>query len=77
MTVTWRIDDAAGGGCRVEIEHHFRPRVPGWAWVIDRFFTRPIAGRTLATFRAIAEAVAREERLVDQSGPPPITNQVA
>jgi ribosome-associated toxin RatA of RatAB toxin-antitoxin module len=58
MDVTWRIEDAGDGRCRVEIEHDFRPRVPGWAWLIDRGFTRPIAGRTLATFRAIAEAVA-------------------
>ena len=61
MDVTWRIEDGAGGGCRVEIEHDFRPRVPGWAWFVDRLFTRPIAGRTLATFRAIAEAVAAAE----------------
>ena len=25
--------------------------------LVDRFFTRPIAGRTLATFKAIAEAL--------------------
>ena len=59
MDVTWRIEDAGPGRCRVEIEHEFRPRMPGWAWLIDRAFTRPIAGRTLATFRAIAEAVAQ------------------
>jgi ribosome-associated toxin RatA of RatAB toxin-antitoxin module len=59
MDVTWRISDRAGG-CRVDIEHDFRPRVPGWAWLIDRFFTRPIAGRTLATFRALAEAIAAD-----------------
>ena len=57
MDVTWRIEDGPGGGCRVDIEHDFRPRVPGWAAFIDRLFTRPIAGRTLATFRSIAEAV--------------------
>jgi hypothetical protein len=57
MDVTWRIE-AAGGGCRVTIEHDFRPRFAPWAPFIDRFFTRPIAGRTLATFKAIAEAVA-------------------
>ena len=58
MNVTWRIVDRPGGACRVDIEHDFRPRVPGWAALIDRLFTAPIAGRTLATFRAIAEAVA-------------------
>jgi ribosome-associated toxin RatA of RatAB toxin-antitoxin module len=58
MDVTWRIEPGSGGrGCRVTIEHDFRPRIPGWAAFIDRFFTRPIAGRTLATFRALAEAV--------------------
>jgi ribosome-associated toxin RatA of RatAB toxin-antitoxin module len=57
MDVTWRIDPTEGG-CRVTIEHDFAPRVPGWAALIDRWFTRPIAGRTLATFKTIAEAVA-------------------
>ena len=65
MDVTWRIEPAGGGRTRVEIEHDFRPRVPGWAAFVDRLFTRPIAGRTLATFRALAEALA------DPSGPPP------
>jgi hypothetical protein len=62
MAVTWRIVERAGGGCRVDIEHDFWPRVPGWAWLIDRLFTAPIAGRTLTTFRAIAEAIAATER---------------
>ena len=57
MDVTWSIE-ANGGGCRVTIEHDFRPRLAPWAWLIDTWFTRPIAGRTLATFKAIAEAVA-------------------
>lgn len=56
MDVTWRIEPA-GDGCRVTIEHRFAPRLPGFAWFVDRAFTRPIAGRTLATFKAIAEAV--------------------
>jgi ribosome-associated toxin RatA of RatAB toxin-antitoxin module len=56
MDVTWRIEPTATG-CRVSIDHDFRPRVAGWAAFIDRVFTRPIAGRTLATFKAIAEAV--------------------
>jgi hypothetical protein len=62
MDVTWRIEPLGADGCRsrVEIEHVFRPRVPGWAWLIDRLFTRPIAGRTLETFRALAEALAGE-----------------
>ena len=57
MDVTWRIE-ARDGGCRVEIEHDFRPRVRPWAWIVDRLFVRPIAGRTLRTFRSIAEAVS-------------------
>jgi ribosome-associated toxin RatA of RatAB toxin-antitoxin module len=61
MDVTWRIEPA-DGGARVTIEHDFRPRIPGWAWLIDRAFTRPIAGRTLATFKAIAEAVGGTAR---------------
>lgn len=62
MDVTWRIEPRAGGGSLVTIEHDFAPRLPGWAGLIDRFFTRPIAGRTLASFRAIAEAVAADQR---------------
>ena len=57
MDVTWRIE-AAPAGCRVSIEHDFRPRLPGFAAFVDRAFTRPIAGRTLATFKALAEALA-------------------
>ncbi len=70
MNVTWRIEDRPVGGCRVEIEHDFRPRIPGWAALVDALFTRPIAGRTLATFRAFAEALAAD----DQSAGAPSTN---
>jgi hypothetical protein len=35
--------------------------MPGWAWFVDRAFTRPIASRTLATFKALAEALALDE----------------
>ncbi len=63
MDVTWRIEplDEAGRGCRVTIEHDFAPRIPGFAAFVDRVFTRAIAGRTLATFRALAEAVEATE----------------
>jgi ribosome-associated toxin RatA of RatAB toxin-antitoxin module len=54
MDVTWRIEPAAGG-CRVTIEHDFRPRIAAWAGFVDRWFTRAIAGRTLATFKVLAE----------------------
>jgi ribosome-associated toxin RatA of RatAB toxin-antitoxin module len=64
MDVTWRIEPAGAGdrtggstGCTVTIEHDFAPRLPGFAAFVDRFFTRPIAGRTLATFKALAEAL--------------------
>jgi ribosome-associated toxin RatA of RatAB toxin-antitoxin module len=62
MDVTWTIEPA-GDGTRVEIEHDFRPRVPGFAAFVDRAFTRPIAGRTLATMRALAEALSGDEIL--------------
>jgi aromatase len=64
MDVTWRIEPAEAGDraagsteCTVTIEHDFAPRLPGFAAFVDRFFTRPIAGRTLATFKALAEAL--------------------
>lgn len=61
MDVTWRIESAAAG-CQVTIEHDFRPRLAVWALIVDRLFVRPIAGRTLATFKSIAEAVAATVR---------------
>ena len=67
MDVTWRIE-AVGAGSRVSIDHDFRPRLPLFASFVDRAFTRPIAGRTLDTFKALAEA------LVDESEPSPSTN---
>lgn len=58
MDVTWRIEPRdQGSHCRVTIEHAFTPRIPGLAGFVDRWFTRPIAGRTLATFGTLAEAV--------------------
>jgi ribosome-associated toxin RatA of RatAB toxin-antitoxin module len=59
MDVTWRIE-AVGGGSRVSIDHDFRPRLPFLAAFVDRAFTGPIAGRTLATFKALAEALAEQ-----------------
>jgi ribosome-associated toxin RatA of RatAB toxin-antitoxin module len=57
MDVTWRIE-ATPAGCRVSIDHAFDPRVPGWATLVNRLFVHPIASRTLASFKAIAEAIA-------------------
>jgi len=59
MDVTWRIEPA-GSGSNVSIDHDFRPRFAPFAPFVDRCFTRPIAGRTLATFKAIAEALATD-----------------
>jgi ribosome-associated toxin RatA of RatAB toxin-antitoxin module len=71
MDVTWRLEPTDGGaGAHVEIEHDFRPRFTPWAPFIDRLFVRPIAGRTLRSFKAIAEAVATGEA----SDPPPAAN---
>jgi ribosome-associated toxin RatA of RatAB toxin-antitoxin module len=66
MDVTWRIA-ASPSGTRLEIDHDFRPALPLVAVVVDRFFTRPIAGRTLATFKALAEALT-ESSAPDESG---------
>lgn len=73
MDVTWRIEPTAGG-CRVSIDHDFRPRVPGFAPFVDRWFTRAIAGRTLGTFKAIAEALAPAPRDPGESDPGLATN---
>lgn len=74
MDVTWRLEPTGDGrGCTVSIDHDFRPRVPGWAAFIDRAFTRPIASRTLATFKAIAEAVEDEAGAGEASGKQPAT----
>jgi ribosome-associated toxin RatA of RatAB toxin-antitoxin module len=57
MDVTWRIEETPVG-CRVSIDHAFAPRLPGFAAIVNALFVRPIATRTLASFKAIAEAVA-------------------
>lgn len=59
MDVTWHIR-ARDGGSDVTIEHEFQRGIPliGKRLLpafVDRFFTRPIAGRTLATFKRLAE----------------------
>jgi ribosome-associated toxin RatA of RatAB toxin-antitoxin module len=75
MDVTWTIEPAADDRqtrTRIEIVHDFPSRIPGFARIVDRWFTRPIAGRTLATFQALAEALARDE--TPRSETPPATN---
>jgi aromatase len=66
MDVTWHIRPAgSAGGSDVRIEHDFRRSIPLLGRfvgpdvlpaLIDRYFTRPVASRTLATFRSLAEA---------------------
>lgn len=58
MDVTWRIEPRPGGGTRVDIDHRFE-RGPGdvLPWFVERFFIRAIAGRTLGTFKSVAEAL--------------------
>ena len=67
MDVTWTIEPLPGAdgrdGTRVEITHEFAPALPGFAAFVDAAFTRPIAGRTLATFRALAEALEASDPL--------------
>lgn len=77
MHVTWWMKDNAEG-CRVSIEHLFEPRLPGWSSFVERLFVRPIATRTLATFKAIAEATAAatsEARRSERSKPPKKTSR--
>lgn len=62
MDVTWHIRPIAGGA-QVTIEHDFRRRLPLLGdrlipWLVDRLVTRAIASRTLAAFKALAEADA-------------------
>ncbi|HEX5147996.1 MAG TPA: SRPBCC family protein [Candidatus Limnocylindrales bacterium] len=73
MDVTWRIE-ATPTGCRASIEHDFRPRMPGFAAFVDRWFARPIAGRTLATFKALAETVVDAPERPPESDQLPATN---
>jgi aromatase len=59
MDVTWHIRPE-NGGARVTIEHDFQRSLPLLGpeilpAFVNRFFIRPIAGRTLATFKALAE----------------------
>jgi ribosome-associated toxin RatA of RatAB toxin-antitoxin module len=73
MDVTWRIEPTPDG-CRVSIDHDFQPGLPAplgsaWALLIDRLFVRPIASRTLATFKAIAEAAGEWSDLASPTNP--------
>jgi ribosome-associated toxin RatA of RatAB toxin-antitoxin module len=76
MDVTWRIEPTPTGA-RVSIDHDFRPRVGPWAWLIDRAFTKPIATRTLGTFKALAEALRDIGDVRVESERPLATKQLA
>jgi ribosome-associated toxin RatA of RatAB toxin-antitoxin module len=61
MDVTWHIRPDRAGACVVTIVHDFRRPLPllgadTLPFVVDRLFTRAIAGRTLSTFKSLAEA---------------------
>jgi hypothetical protein len=84
MDVTWTIAPTATGS-RVDIHHDFRRTLPipvigpvlgdaAFPAFVDRWFTRPIAGRTLATFKALAEAVASTPTHGQTSAEPSPTN---
>jgi ribosome-associated toxin RatA of RatAB toxin-antitoxin module len=61
MDVTWHIRPAGGGsGSHVTIEHLFSRPLPivgpdALPRLVDRLFVKPIAARTLATFKRLAE----------------------
>jgi ribosome-associated toxin RatA of RatAB toxin-antitoxin module len=67
MDVTWTIEPTTNGS-RVDIHHDFRRVLPipvigpligdtTFPAFVDRWFTRPIAGLTLDTFKVLAESV--------------------
>jgi len=60
MDVTWHIRSTTAGS-HVTIEHEFTRHLPLlgdslFPRVVDALFVRPIAGRTLATFKKLAES---------------------
>ncbi len=64
MDVTWHITPRGLSGSHVAIEHDFVRRLPIvgselFPALVDRLFVRPIAGRTLATFKSLAESNGR------------------
>jgi len=61
MDVTWRIAPTPLG-TRVQIEHDFGRLPRPWAVAIGGLFVDPVARRTLATFKSIAEAVEARSR---------------
>lgn len=61
MRVSWHIRPKDDGAAQVSIEHEFERPLPLLGRellpsLVNRFFIRPIAGHTLATFKALAES---------------------
>ena len=61
MDVTWHITPRGATGSNVAIVHDFVRPLPLvgpnlFPGIVDRLFVRPIAGRTLATFKRLAES---------------------
>ena len=60
MDVTWHITPRGTAGSSVAIVHDFNRHLPLvgdelFPRIVDRWFVRPIAGQTLATFKSLAE----------------------
>lgn len=66
MVVVWRYEATPEGPVKVSITHDLNFRVPWLAWlaepIISKGFIDPVAGKTLATFKAILENEASENR---------------
>ena len=63
MDVTWHITPRGAAGSKVAIEHDFVRPLPLIGTellpaIVDRFFVRPIAARTLSTVKRLAESEA-------------------
>lgn len=63
MRVTWHIRPGEEAGTEITIEHDFARSLPivgpeRIPQLVDRFFTRPIADRTLRRFKELAESAA-------------------
>jgi hypothetical protein len=64
MDVTWHITPRGESRSNVVIEHDFVRHIPllgdeAYPALVDRFFVRPIAGLTLATFKKLAEGATQ------------------
>ena len=67
MDVTWHIRPTGGTSCSAVIVHDFSRHLPLlgdelFPRIVDRWFTRPIAGQTLRSFKALAERAAERAK---------------